>query len=48
MDRNWSLRHLFANTRDSAAEQDPVKARTSSMGRVRFGDFKINLDTSGA
>ena len=44
MDRTWSLRQLFAKTHDSAAEQDPVKARTSSMGRIRFGDFNIDLD----
>jgi hypothetical protein len=36
MDRNWSLRQLFAKTRDRAAEQDPVKARTSAMGRIRL------------
>jgi hypothetical protein len=29
MDKTWSLRQLFAKTHDSAAEQDPVKARTS-------------------
>jgi two-component system, OmpR family, KDP operon response regulator KdpE len=44
MNRNWSLRQLFAKTRDRAAEQDPAKERTSSTGRIRFGDFKINLD----
>jgi two-component system KDP operon response regulator KdpE len=44
MNRNWSLRQLFAKTRDRAAEQDPSKESTCSTGRIRFGDFKINLD----
>jgi two-component system, OmpR family, KDP operon response regulator KdpE len=44
MRRNWSLRQLFAKRRDRAAEQDTAKDRTSLTGRIRFGDFEINLD----
>ena len=44
MNRNWSLRQPFAKTRERAAEQDLVKERSSSTERIRFGDFKINLE----
>jgi two-component system KDP operon response regulator KdpE len=44
MNRKWSLRQLFAKTCDKAPEQDTAKGRTSLAGRIRFGDFKINLD----
>jgi hypothetical protein len=44
MNRNWSLRQLFAKTCDRAPEQDTANEKTSLTGRIRFGDFKINLD----
>ncbi|HXM09155.1 MAG TPA: winged helix-turn-helix domain-containing protein [Terriglobales bacterium] len=44
MNRNWSLRQLFAQTCDKGSAQDPAKERTSLTGRIRFGDFKIDLD----
>ena len=44
MNRNWSLRHLFAETCDKASEQDTAKQSTSVTRRIRFGDFKIDLE----
>jgi two-component system, OmpR family, KDP operon response regulator KdpE len=44
MNRSWSLRQLFAKTRDRAPQQDMPKERTSLTSRIRFGDFKINFD----
>ncbi|HWO33774.1 MAG TPA: winged helix-turn-helix domain-containing protein [Candidatus Acidoferrum sp.] len=44
MNRNWSRRQLFAKTCDKASEQDTAKESTSVTGRIRFGDFKIDLD----
>jgi DNA-binding response OmpR family regulator len=44
MNKNWSLRQLFARTRDRAPEPDTVKEGACLVGRVRLGDFKINLD----
>jgi two-component system KDP operon response regulator KdpE len=44
MNRNWSLRQPFAKTCGNALEQDPAKECTSLTGRIRFGDFKIDLD----
>jgi two-component system KDP operon response regulator KdpE len=44
MNRNWSLRQLFAQTCDKGSAQDPAQERTSLTGRIRFGDFKIDLD----
>jgi two-component system, OmpR family, KDP operon response regulator KdpE len=44
MNRNWSLRQLFAKTCDKASEQDTAKESASVTRRIRFGDFKIDLD----
>ena len=44
MNRNWNLRQLLAKTCDKASEQDTAKESTSVMRRIRFGDFKIDLD----
>jgi DNA-binding response OmpR family regulator len=44
MNRNWNLRQLFVTTCDKASEQDTAKGSTFVTRRIRFGDFKINLD----
>jgi two-component system KDP operon response regulator KdpE len=44
MKRNWSLRRLFAKTYDNAPQQGTMEECPSLAGRIRFGDFKINLD----
>jgi two-component system KDP operon response regulator KdpE len=44
MNKNWSLRQLLAKTRDKASEQDTAKESASVTRRIRFGDFKIDLD----
>lgn len=44
MNKNWSLRHLFARTNDRAPARDTVKESLCLTGRVQLGDFKINLD----
>jgi two-component system, OmpR family, KDP operon response regulator KdpE len=44
MNRNWSLRQLFAKTCDKASEQDTGEESASVTRRIRFGDFKIDLD----
>src|SRR5271163_3007203 len=44
MNRNWSLRQLFAKTYDNAPKQGTGEESTCLTGRIRFGDFKINLD----
>jgi two-component system KDP operon response regulator KdpE len=44
MNRNWSLRQLFAKTCDKASEQDTGKESASVTRRIQFGDFKIDLD----
>jgi two-component system, OmpR family, KDP operon response regulator KdpE len=44
MNRNWSPRQLFAKTCDKASEQDTAKESASVTRRIRFGDFKIDLD----
>jgi two-component system KDP operon response regulator KdpE len=44
MNRNWSLGQLFAKTCDKASVQDTAKESASVTRRIRFGDFKIDLD----
>jgi two-component system KDP operon response regulator KdpE len=44
MNRNWSLRQLFAKTCDKASARGTAKEGTSVTRRIRFGDFKIDLD----
>jgi len=44
MNRHWNLRQLLAKTRDKASEQDTAKECTPVTRRIRFGDFKIDLD----
>jgi two-component system KDP operon response regulator KdpE len=44
MNRNGSLRQRFAKTWDKALQQDTAKESTSVTRRIRFGDFKIDLD----
>jgi len=44
MNRNGSLRQPFAKTCDKASEQDTAKESTSVTRKIRFGDFKIDLD----
>src|ERR1700674_4093066 len=44
MNRNRSLRQLLAKTCDDASEKDTAKESTSVTRRIRFGDFKIDLD----
>jgi two-component system KDP operon response regulator KdpE len=44
MNRNGSLRQRVAQTCDKASEQDTAKETTSVTRRIRFGDFKIDLD----
>jgi two-component system KDP operon response regulator KdpE len=43
MNRNRSLRQLLAKTCDKASEHDTAKESTS-VTRIRFGDFTIDLD----
>ena len=44
MNRNWSLGQLFAKTCDKGSEQDMANESVSVARRIRFGDFKIDLD----
>ena len=44
MTRNRNLRQLFAKNCDKASEQDKAKDSTFVTRRIRFGDFKIDLD----
>ena len=44
MNKNWSPRQLLAKTRDKASEQDTAKEGAAVTRRIRFGDFKIDLD----
>jgi len=44
MNRNRSLRQLLIKSCDKASEQDTAKESTSVTRRIRFGDFKIDLD----
>jgi DNA-binding response OmpR family regulator len=44
MNRNWNLRQLVAKTCDKASEQDTAKEGASATRRIRFGDFKIDLE----
>jgi two-component system KDP operon response regulator KdpE len=44
VNRNWSLRQLFAEICDKASRQDTAKVSASLTRRIRLGDFKIDLD----
>jgi DNA-binding response OmpR family regulator len=44
MNRNWYLRQLFAKTCHKASEPDTAEDSTFVARRIRFGDFKIDLD----
>jgi DNA-binding response OmpR family regulator len=44
MNGSWSLRQRFAKTCDKASRQDTANESTSVTRRIRFGDFKVDLD----